>query len=288
LSPAGTGSISGSLDFALPLTAVELGAGTGIVTLQLMDALTQRGRCGDLLVMTDLPEVCELLKENMRTHAKVGKAHELLVCPLAWGNREHAQGILGELAVRGRELTHIICSDLVRLSTLHLALTYKCITPVQVYFPALLAPLLRTLLHLTSAGSNIEVVIAYKIRSLAKESPFWSAFGLWFEYEPVLLRQRPVSPQSAAEQHAGVAEADQQNYTCDNDYGRWERFGMRWDGPTFVFAARRRLLSFGWEVPLNDAELLAGVEAKGTKAPKEDGTFEELLFMNLHNDEEDQ
>ena len=140
---------------------------------------------------------------------------------------------------------------------------------LQVYFPELLAPLLRSLLQLSSppfAGpTHPRVVLAYKIRSLAKETQFWAAFGLWFEFAPVLARRG-----------AG-------------DGARWERFGAAGDagddGDVFVFVARRRPESLAWEVPTDDTELLGGVGARGDAQPKGDDTFETLLLMGLASDE---
>ena len=131
------------------------------------------------------------------------------------------------------------------------------------YFPELLAPLLRSLLHLTApsatwqAASSPQVVLSYTIRSLSKETPFWSAFGLWFTFAPVLAR--------------GRSEKD----------GRWERFDAGGgDGEVFLFVARRRAESFSWVVPEDDGGLLEGVGARGTQERKGDDGFE-VLLMNV-------
>jgi len=111
----------------------------------------------------------------------------------------------------------------------------------QIYFPELLAPLLRSLLHLTSLlprELTPSLIISYKIRSLVKESSFWSAFGLWFHFWPVLIRDK------------------------SND-GEWRRFGSDLDDTTFLFVAHRRAESFDWEIPALDDELLGGVGAHG-------------------------
>lgn len=130
----------------------------------------------------------------------------------------------------------------------------------------MLAPLLRTLLQLTSPpfsfqavnGDAVTVVISYKIRSLSKETPFWTAFGLWFEYEPVLVKERALGD-------------------------LWQRFDTLIDD-TFVFTGRRRLVSFSWQIPLNDNDLLLGRGAMGNNDAKEDDTFETLLLMSLPNE----
>jgi len=163
------------------------------------------------------------------------------VRPLSWGNSEHAASIAEELSklADAPHLTHILCSDLV-------------------YFPELLAPLLRTLIQLSSppfvvVRSDVRVVISYKIRSLAKETPFWSAFGLWFEFAPVLV-QKTDSP--------------------------WHRLGAALEDPTFVFVARRREQSLHWNLPPSDADLMRGITTGGA-SPKSDDTFETLLLMSL-------
>jgi Lysine methyltransferase len=209
--------------------AVELGAGTGVAGLALAaDHLHAN------VVLTDLPEVCPLLQTNARGRPGV------TVRPLAWGCAAHAQALRDELGLS--PVSHVICSDLV-------------------YFPELLAPLLRSLLHLTDPASAMactQVVISYKIRSLPKETAFWSAFGLWFTFVPVLVRSTHLK-----------------------DSSRWERFGAGGDGEVFVFVARRRPESFLWTVPEDDVALLEGVGARGTQERKGDDTFELLLLMSV-------
>lgn len=97
------------------------------------------------------------------------------------------------------------------------------------------------------------------MRSLPKETPFWTAFGLWFTFEPVLMRSTIETP--------------------------WRRLGSSLDDPTFVFIARRRAPSFDWHVAPDDQDLLDGVGTWGTDRRKGDDTFESLLFMTLDNEE---
>ncbi|KZT01398.1 uncharacterized protein LAESUDRAFT_731255 [Laetiporus sulphureus 93-53] len=233
-----------------PLTVVELGSGTGLVASRVA-ALLKPGR--DLLYATDLPEVCPLLENNLRDCSTV------IVRPLGWGNRDDAVAIASDLQPRppmsdssrvGHRITHIICSDLI-------------------YFPALLAPLLRTLLHLTSPlvlpfdEESPLLIISYKIRSLSKETPFWSAFGLWFSFSPVLHRVKRKTGKH--DTHIGNA---------------WTRFQPPMDNEEmFIFAARRRPESHSWAIPEEDAELLRGAGARGTSASKVDDTFETMLLM---------
>ncbi|KAI0319528.1 putative methyltransferase-domain-containing protein [Amylostereum chailletii] len=240
-------------------TVLELGAGTGVVGLGLAERLAGAGRgSGEIgVVLTDLPEVCALLEENASGLGQAARAM-VEVMPLAWGDAGHADevvrrlslgvGLEGKAQEPRRHLTHIICSDLV-------------------YFPELLAPLLRTLLYLTSlsAPRPPAIVIAYKVRSLAKETPFWSAFGLWFAFAPVLVASCAPSESAAR--------------------SRWTRLGA--DADAFVFVARRRAESMAWDVPGDDEALMRGVGARGTDAPKNDDAFELLLLMAM-GDREDE
>ncbi|KAK0469606.1 putative methyltransferase-domain-containing protein [Desarmillaria tabescens] len=217
-------------------TIIELGSGTGIIARSLSRSLTSGE---DIIVSTDLPEVCPLLEDNLR-----GELNGIVfVRPLAWGNIQHVSDIASEF-ITNRNLSHIICSDLV-------------------YFPELLAPLLRTLIHLTSpsaVSSSPVLIISYKIRSLEKEAPFWSAFGLYFSFQPVLSRR--ILPDS---------EQDQS----------WQRLGSSFEDTTFIFVAQRRHDSLAWQIPTNDRDLLAGVGALGTNTPKGDEYFESLLLMTM-------
>lgn len=111
--------------------------------------------------------------------------------------------------------------------------------------------------------------MSYKIRSLSKETPFWSAFGLWFTFEPITARLR----------------------TANVNDGRpplpWRRFGNSLDGHAFVFQARRRPESFTWNVPVSDHDLMDGIGAYNTKYRQGDDTFETLLLMALDDDDDD-
>ncbi|CCL99289.1 uncharacterized protein FIBRA_01305 [Fibroporia radiculosa] len=234
------------------LVVIELGSGTGLVASRLADGLVPER---DLLLATDLPDVCTLLGSNLAASPAA------CVCPLSWGNSDDVRSVgsllgvcisAGELVVSARFPTHIICSDLV-------------------YFPALLAPLLRTLLHLTTtpflsqSGSGPILIISYKIRSLAKETPFWSAFGLWFSFSPVLVR------------NVAMHDSDRTDRT-------WSRFTPTADDDkTFVFVAHRRAESLVWTVPESDEELLRGVGAYGNSGSKADDTFETILLMTMES-----
>lgn len=90
-------------------TGVELGSGTGFVAARVAEWMHPDR---DLLIATDLPDVCEMLEVNLRACPTVR------VRPLAWGSREDVHTIGDELGLLGctpsrRQLTHVLCSDLV-------------------------------------------------------------------------------------------------------------------------------------------------------------------------------
>lgn len=256
--------------------AIELGAGVGLVGIHLACVLREQGRGaetkGDHVVLTDLDNVLPLLERNTE---RAGLMHgqnetaDVSIKSLPWGSTRHADAIMNALSPAG--LTHIICSDLV-------------------YFPELLPPLLRTLIHLTSdvhrPGPAAEVIISYKIRSLPKEEPFWRAFGAWFDFAPVLCSARN-----------STANAGQQG---------WRRFGSRrsdalgrgqetsLDGSddgqepaedeVFIFVAHRRQETRACRAPHSDEKLMDGwllcqdgtqVQGKGID------TFELILMASL-------
>ena len=111
------------------------------------------------------------------------------------------------------------------------------------------------------------MIISYKIRSLTKELPFWSAFGLWFEFQPVTFRHR----------------------SSDNlgEWTSWKIFGADYEDLCFVFVAHRRPESLKWQVPDFDEDLLTGVGARGDGCRKIDDYFETLLLMQINDSVEE-
>ena len=87
-------------DFGPGAVVVELGAGTGAVGLAIAAAHSHAR-----VVLTDLPEVCPLLRANAQGYPSVD------VRPLSWGCATHAQALRDELALTS--ISHVICSDLV-------------------------------------------------------------------------------------------------------------------------------------------------------------------------------
>ncbi|KAJ3553541.1 hypothetical protein NP233_g12619 [Leucocoprinus birnbaumii] len=231
------------LEINSPRTIVELGSGTGVVAAAIA-RVTDRHE--DLVIATDLPEVCPLLEKNLSASMN----SSVLVRPLAWGNKQAARKLASELfsGPHARTPTHIICSDLV-------------------YFPELFAPLLRSLILLTSTlfihdSLHPTIFISHKVRSLVKETPFWSVFGLWFDFTPVLVK------------------VDMNRPSPDLETEDWQRFGEDADDILFLFAARRRIESLDWQVPDDDLALMAGHGAWNNDARKGDDTFESLLLMS--------
>ena len=107
---------------------------------------------------------------------------------------------------------------------------------------------------------NIKLLIvqpADRVRSLEKETPFWRAFGAWFDFKPVLCRQRRRNaPQSGPESVSGP----------------WRRVGHDLEDTTFLFIAHRKQETLERLVPKDDGALLARYL---------DDTFESLLMAEL-------
>lgn len=191
-------------------TVIELGAGVGTAGLAVAQQLEE-----GVVVLTDLEHVLPLLERNA---APLARSRRAAVRALPWGDARAAARIQAEF---GR-VTHVLCSDLV-------------------YFPELLAPLLRSLIDLTRDGAP-EVIIGYKVRSLVKEQPFWLAFGTWFDFEPVDVRHgADWIPFGSRTHHvrAGAHDAP-----AEDDY--------------FVFVAHRRRDTLADAPPQSDADLLGG------------------------------
>ncbi len=109
---------------------VELGSGTGYVGLRLSEMLVDLGRRNDLVILTDLPDVCPLLEKNLRstysrlrteTGTEKGVALNAITkfAPLSWGNYDEASSLaenfVGNIKREIHQLTHIVCSDLVSI-----------------------------------------------------------------------------------------------------------------------------------------------------------------------------
>ena len=134
-------------------TIIDVGSGTGYLGLALARRLVDQLQ-PVRIVMTDLPEVCPLLERNLASaHLQESSVTEALVRPLPWGDDAALDKLVGEI---GRP-DYVLASDLV-------------------YFPFLYPLLLRTLLGLVDSV-EMTLVMSYKSRTLAREQPFWDAFG---------------------------------------------------------------------------------------------------------------
>ncbi|PWZ02330.1 hypothetical protein BCV70DRAFT_62014 [Testicularia cyperi] len=262
-----------------PVTAVELGSGAGYGGLHLAQQLkaarakasgSDTGETRSTLVLTDLANVVPLMERNVaRSGLSDSLAVDVRVCALAWGDETHAKNLLSSLtSERGGEgsnpISHIVCSDLV-------------------YFPELLPPLLRSLITLSEPSSAVqtmqgpELVISYKIRSLVKEQPFWSALGAWYDFRAVDCRRR----------RQRKPELDRSKQDAENDKKgpadyEWHRFGSLPsdhgappddDQELFIFVGQRRPETFGCRAPHTDGELMQGklLRRHNDAGPETDG-----------------
>lgn len=313
---ANFGEPNGS-DDVTALHVLELGSGAGYVGLSCARELDMYRRTEQAsgsqtrrkarLVLTDLDNVVPLMTRNARmagfsdpssedtptqAAAPGSSSLDVLVRPLPWGSASHAASILQKDLSRigedqGRPpLDFVLCSDLV-------------------YFPHLLPPLLRSLLDLTqtslaspsaatspsSASSEFAaypgptVLMAYKIRSYAKEEAFWSALGVWFDVEIVSCRYtRPLScslsqtkedlsgqNQEKEERRRegvwhrfGSFKADlngPQAAPSDAEDGSWEEEQESSDDAYFLFVARRKPSTLAYQAPKDDDKLMDGFMA---------------------------
>lgn len=281
-----------------PPIAVELGAGVGYVGINFALALDheQRSRIAapasaapaavtplraPTIILTDLDNVCPLLERNLHLAFPEPATHvDARVMPLSWGSEADARAVL---AACPAPPTHILCSDLV-------------------YFPELLPLLLRSLIQLTADPEHSpRVIIAYRVRSLAKEQPFWLALGAWFDLVPVQARRQPPpacpTPAVAGARTSVSASADAATATAKANTlaSVWHRFGA-WasdvlpeakDEPPedeyFVFSCTRRADSFAVSPPQDDTRLMGGWR-DGSDAGQHSAagdTFELLLLGDL-------
>ncbi|ORY84729.1 putative methyltransferase-domain-containing protein [Leucosporidium creatinivorum] len=242
-------------------TIIEIGSGTGFLSLALGPHLSST----DSLILTDLTEVCPLLSSNLSAAQGRWKAKgqpekaELLVRPLPWGDDDALRRIVGsaEEGGEGRVADVVLASDLV-------------------YFPFLYPPLLRTLIGLTGRREGKEptkVLFSYKIRSLVREQPFWSAFGRWFTFEAVLSASPPhPSPLTTFSAASSPTSAPSPL--------EWARFGTGDEDELFIFVCERRPSTYDWDVPEQDEQLMQGLPGQDG----EDDQFEQLLLGGLEWD----
>ncbi|GAA5825578.1 hypothetical protein JCM3770_006893 [Rhodotorula araucariae] len=252
-------------------TVLELGAGTGFLSLSLAPHLSP---AEDRLVVTDLANVCPLLQENLaaaerRWAARGVRPAEVLVRPLPWGDSAALAALLAE----------DLAPDIVLASDL-------------IYFEFLYAPLLRTLLGLTepdNEGHSAIVLFSYKIRSLVKEQPFWETFGRWFALEAVQVGTRAPYPPCGPTDPEFPPDAPSPAPPLT-----WARLGAAHPSSTtpgttdelYVFICTRHPTTYGAATAVarvSDDELLQGINAaRGEEAGA--SQFEEMIFAGLEWD----
>ncbi|MBW0499734.1 hypothetical protein O181_039449 [Austropuccinia psidii MF-1] len=161
---------------------LDLGSGTCYLPISLArnlsDLLPSKLVDSISITATDLPTVLPLMQRNTLSAHKPGQI-QVLTKSLVWGHTRQALSLLHSLDLANTRLL-ITCSDLV-------------------FFPFLFAPLLRTLLVLTSPISPAKspaVIFGYKERSAVKEFPFFELLGRYFLIQPILSRSHSDQPWS--------------------------------------------------------------------------------------------
>jgi len=109
------------------VNVLELGSGQSMVTLHLLDQLSEypsrasSSRQHDKVFLSDLPDVIPLCQASIgRWKSRKGKERdngvvEVEAIPLAWGDMDMGSRLAEQLQASGRRLTHILLLDLVSL-----------------------------------------------------------------------------------------------------------------------------------------------------------------------------
>jgi hypothetical protein len=147
------------------LHIIDLGSGTCYLPIGLAARLNPEQAESIKITVTDLPAVLPLLERNIQTTIE---KLEISARALSWGDADQTIDLLKSTTTNQPTDLLITCSDLV-------------------FFPFLFAPLIRTLLILTSPhylpsnySSTPVILFGYKERSAVKEFPFFSLLGEWF------------------------------------------------------------------------------------------------------------
>lgn len=109
------------------MVVIELGSGMGVTGFAVAELLAQRTSSTSSVrkvILTDLPDVCQLLEENLSLRIKQWEKDDIQISsstvsvrPLSWGNFEDARHIFDEIKDLKASLS-ILCSDLVRIPPL--------------------------------------------------------------------------------------------------------------------------------------------------------------------------
>lgn len=212
------------------ITLLDLGSGTGHLPIELARRLTRaipslHSIESIQLIATDLPAVVPLLERNLLRNSRITtelKSQEpkisldLIVQPLSWGHTHQILHLIQSFISpthhhhpphfpRSSQQLIITCSDLI-------------------FFPFLFAPLIHTLLILTSSDyQHLEpiILIGYKERSATKEFPFFALIGRYFRIEPILSRSNSSDPWELPS--SGRSRTDPSNDHQPDDDDRLDR-----------------------------------------------------------------
>ncbi|PWN25144.1 hypothetical protein BDZ90DRAFT_262592 [Jaminaea rosea] len=216
-----------------PLTVLELGSGVGVVGLTCAQALHQNRRQG-LVQAQENPGIehdaviltdLENVVDLMKRNAHSAGVPGVQVKALPWGSQRHARQILDELASSSSKGRKL---DYV-----------LCESPPP-------------------------VLIAYKIRSMTKEMPFWTALGRWFDVEVVHCRRQRRAVRSGGDVEKQDPRASEEwhrfgSLRGDLDDGLDEEGDETSEDAYFVLIARRKACTQGWSAPPEDDQaLMAG------------------------------
>lgn len=153
--------LQGALAIPPAKAIVELGAGCGLVSLSLDQAL---GKDSRQIIATDLPEVVEsTLKETLLAHA--GAASMITSKSLAWDDLNDAKSLLSK--VQKREALWILAADVL-------------------YNPSSHAAFLQTICDLSAEFQQRTVTIAYRPRAAGDDAFFQLASDCGFPFTKVL------------------------------------------------------------------------------------------------------
>lgn len=142
-------------------TIIELGAGCGLVSLSIEQAL---GNTSKAVIATDLPEVvATTLEETLGAHASDKSI--IRSEPLEWGNEADARGLLAK--VQDRQGLWILAADVL-------------------YNPSSHAPFLQTLCDLCADFQQRTVTIAYRPRTTGDDAFFDLASNRGFPFTMML------------------------------------------------------------------------------------------------------
>ncbi|KAA1133958.1 hypothetical protein PGTUg99_033518 [Puccinia graminis f. sp. tritici] len=172
---------------------IDLGSGTCYLPIGLATRLDPEQAESIKITVTDLPAVLPLLERNIQTATE---KLEISARTLSWGDTDQTIDLLKSTTSNQPTDLLITCSDLV-------------------FFPFLFAPLIRTLLILTSPhylpsnySSTPVILFGYKERSAVKEFPFFSLLGRYFKLEPIISRSDPTGPWELLRNHRDKEDED--------------------------------------------------------------------------------